>query len=213
MSTSGGRPNPKTQFSRKLNLFFQLDWRWQRVKYWGHKIPARGHQVISRKEKNPKNNFSSKMLLGGSFFVVLLVICWGNHKLLSFQWNDINWTCEKRSGSVELMNLPVFLRKRPVTKISNFSCTFLNFIFLTFFHLPFSCLFELCKEDDIFSRQPVIDMGKFLQVIYPTNIKSRSLIEYDSHQNWNPGEQFQGPLTLRYLIHCIQSHINVKIRT
>ena len=53
------------------------------------------------------------MVLGGSFFVVLLVICWGNHKILSFQWNDINWTCEKRSRSVELMNLPVFLRKSP----------------------------------------------------------------------------------------------------
>ena len=27
-----------------------------------------------------------------------------------------------------------------------------------------SCLFELCKEDDIFSKQPVIGMGKFIHV-------------------------------------------------
>ena len=70
-----------------------------------------------------------------------------------------------------------------------------------------SCLFELCKEDDIFSRQPVIDMGKFLQVITSTkkNIKNqiikivckvRELIQPDCHKSqsglgeaWNPSNR------------------------
>jgi len=45
------------------------------------------------------------------------------------------------------------------------------------------CLFELCKEDDIFSRQPVIDMGKFLQDLERRGIRrtDKRLATFTSH--------------------------------
>ena len=72
----------------------------------------------------------------------------------------IGWECEAFKTAAWSLKL----QKSLLPVLQSVQCKYFPvFWFLIWF--PLSCLFELCKEDDIFSRQPVIDMGKFLQVI------------------------------------------------